>query len=264
VTVTGGTASTATTTLPVGTDSLTAAFTPSGGLQLRRLDQLAGLLHDQSHHGDHHHPERPDTGEPAELRDHRHAERHGHPVHRHRHGPVRRRGTDIGSPVAVSVGAASTTTTALPVGTDSITAAFTPASASGFGPSSGSPVSYTINPIDHHHDAEHSDSGRPAVRRDVVSLSATVTPSTASGTVQFEVGGVAIGGPVAVSGGTASATTSALPVGSDSISRGLHAVNGLELRPSTSSPVSYTVNPLTPTSTELTVSPSGPQPSGPW
>lgn len=38
-------------------------------------------------------------------------------------------------------------------------------------------------------------------------LTATVSPSNAAGTVQFEVGGTASGGPVTVSGGTASTTT---------------------------------------------------------
>lgn len=39
-------------------------------------------------------------------------------------------------------------------------------------------------------------------------LTATVSPSSAAGTVQFEVGGTALGGPVTVSNGVASATTS--------------------------------------------------------
>jgi hypothetical protein len=49
-------------------------------------------------------------------------------------------------------------------------------------------------------------------------LTATVSPSAATGTVQFENGGVAIGAPVAVTGGTAATTTSTLPVGTDSLS----------------------------------------------
>jgi hypothetical protein len=50
-----------------------------------------------------------------------------------------------------------------------------------------------------------------------VQLNAAVSPS-APGTVQFEVGGTAIGSPVTVSGGNASLTTTALPVGADSLS----------------------------------------------
>lgn len=50
-----------------------------------------------------------------------------------------------------------------------------------------------------------------------VGLRATITPP-APGTVQFEVGSTDIGSPVTVSGGTASISTSALPVGDDAVS----------------------------------------------
>ncbi len=57
----------------------------------------------------------------------------------------------------------------------------------------------------------------PQVAGVTETLTATVNPS-APGTVQFENGGVAIDSPVTVSGGTASTTTTALPVGTDSLS----------------------------------------------
>ena len=56
-------------------------------------------------------------------------------------------GNDVGSPVTVVDGAAQLVTTALPVGTDSLTAVFTPATGAAFsGSTSTNPVSYTINP----------------------------------------------------------------------------------------------------------------------
>ena len=50
-----------------------------------------------------------------------------------------------------------------------------------------------------------------------VQFTATVTPSNATGSVQFDDGGTNIGSPVAVSGGTASVSTSSLAVGSHSM-----------------------------------------------
>jgi hypothetical protein len=56
-------------------------------------------------------------------------------------------GNDLGSPVTVVDGAAQLVTTALPVGTDSLTAVFTPTTGAAFsGSTSTNPVSYTINP----------------------------------------------------------------------------------------------------------------------
>ena len=58
----------------------------------------------------------------------------------------------------------------------------------------------------------------PQVGGTSVSLNATVSPSTATGTVQFEEGSTPIGSPVTVSGGTASISTTTLPVGTDALS----------------------------------------------
>ena len=60
--------------------------------------------------------------------------------------------------------------------------------------------------------------GSPQVAGTNETLTATVSPAAATGTVQFEDGTTAIGSPVAVTGGTASTTTSALPVGTDNLS----------------------------------------------
>ena len=58
----------------------------------------------------------------------------------------------------------------------------------------------------------------PQVFGTSVTLSATVSPSTAPGTVQFEQGSTPIGVPVPVTGGTASISTTTLPVGTDALS----------------------------------------------
>jgi len=56
----------------------------------------------------------------------------------------------------------------------------------------------------------------PQIAGTSVQLNATITPS-APGTVQFEVGSTNIGSPVAVSSGTASISTTTLPVGTDGL-----------------------------------------------
>ncbi|HEV7723266.1 MAG TPA: Ig-like domain repeat protein [Iamia sp.] len=54
---------------------------------------------------------------------------------------------------------------------------------------------------------------------DAVSFTATITPSAATGTVQFSVDGAALGGPIAVAGGTAtSPSTSSLTAGDHTVS----------------------------------------------
>jgi hypothetical protein len=57
----------------------------------------------------------------------------------------------------------------------------------------------------------------PQVSGTSVTLTATVSPS-APGTVQFEYGTTDVGSPVSVSGGTASISTTSLPVGTDALS----------------------------------------------
>ena len=72
----GGSAS---TTLPVGADSLDGGVHAVCGLQLRHLDQLAGVVHGHCHHADRHNLERPDPGQPAICWRLGLAHRHGDP-----------------------------------------------------------------------------------------------------------------------------------------------------------------------------------------
>ena len=89
-----------------------------------------------------------------------------------------------------------------------------------------------------------------------VTLNATVTPS-APGTVQFEYGTTDIGSPVTVTGGTASTSTSSLPVGPDSLSAVFTPATFSAYSGSTGTE-SFTVTPApaTGTTTALGVNPS--------
>ena len=75
-----------------------------------------------------------------------------------------------------------------------------------------------------------------------VTLTANVVDSSAPGTVQFESGGTPVGSPQAVTNGTATLTTTALPVGTDSLTAVYTPTTGAAFSGSTSSPVSYTIN----------------------
>src|SRR5262249_43070030 len=83
-----------------------------------------------------------------------------------------------------------------------------------FGGSSSAPVSQTVNKANTTttvtSNRNPSTAGRP------VTFTATLSPAAATGTVQF-FDGAALIGPAALSGGTATPTTSSLSTGSHSI-----------------------------------------------
>jgi hypothetical protein len=93
-----------------------------------------------------------------------------------------------------------------------------------------------------------------------VTLNAAVTDPSAPGTVQFYSGTTPLGtGPVTVNDGTASLTTTTLPVGSpDSLSAVFTPTTGAAFTGSTSNTVSYVVNapPADATNTALSVNPT--------
>ena len=92
---------------------------------------------------------------------------------------------------------------------------------------------------------------------DSVDLTATVTPASATGSVEFFVGSpaVSLGTATVGAGGVATLATSALPVGTDSVTA---KYLGGSNAPSTSTPVTVTVAPvpLRDTTTVLTVTPT--------
>lgn len=83
-----------------------------------------------------------------------------------------------------------------------------------------------------------------------VTFTATVSPAAATGSVQFKDGANNLGSAAAVSGGTASISTSALSAGTHSITAAFTGTGGYQN--STSSALSYTINAVvTPTTTSL-------------
>jgi hypothetical protein len=163
--------------------------------------------------------------------------------------------TDLGSPVDVSAGVATYTTSALPVGSLTLHAVFVPTVGNGFAGSTGQ-ASFTVTPIATTTTLTVAP-GSPQLLGTSETLTATVSP-TATGSVQFQNGTTDLGSPVAVSAGVAHFTTAALPAGTLT----LHAVftptagNGYAGSTGTAT---FTVTPLTATTTSLTVAPTGPQ-----
>ncbi len=123
-------------------------------------------------------------------------------------------GVNIGSPVAVSGGVATLSHTFDTVGSHSITAAFTAGPGFVSSTSTASAVTVAAPAV-----ATTTDLAVPAaaVTGTAVDLTATVGPANSVGTVQFKDGGVNIGAPVAVSGGTATLSHTFDTVGSRSI-----------------------------------------------
>ena len=100
----------------------------------------------------------------------------------------------------------------------------------------------------------------PLAANTVETLTATIRPSPVAGSVQFKDGAGNIGGPVAVSGGTASTTTILAP-GTHSLTAVLTSVNISNLSESTSPTVSAVVRApvgAKATATTFMVIPSGP------
>ena len=171
--------------------------------------------------------------------------------------------TLIGSPVTVVNGTASTTTTSLPVGTDSVHAVFTPSQFANYSGSTGN-ASYTINsgasPTTT--TLQPPSPASPTTFGTSVTLNASVTSGvvgTITGTVQFLSGATDIGSPQAVTAGAASLVTTSLPVGADSLTAVFTPTGGNGYAGSTSSPVTYTVNPASTTTVLATPTPPGPQ-----
>ncbi|MGI5514102.1 Ig-like domain repeat protein [Streptomyces sp. CA-106131] len=80
-----------------------------------------------------------------------------------------------------------------------------------------------------------------AVQGTAVKLTATVAPAAAVGTVRFLDGTTQLGTPVAVSGGTATLTTSALAVGTHTLKAAFTPSDPAVYGASASAPLSYTV-----------------------
>jgi hypothetical protein len=171
-------------------------------------------------------------------------------------------GGNLGAPVTVSAGTASTTVTSLTVkgGTGhALTATFLPAN-SGYVTSTSNSVSYVVNPLPA--TATTTVLGvspaSPYTFGQAVTLTATVTPPTAAGSVTFLDGSTPIGAPVPVSGGTATKTVTTLAAGAHSLTAQFIPTDSSAFGASTSTPATNVTVNAEPTSTSLGVSPASP------
>jgi uncharacterized protein YjdB len=122
-------------------------------------------------------------------------------------------GNPVGTPVTVSGGVAAFSTTALSGGTHSITAAYS--GDTNFAGSTSSPLSQQVNQAAT--TIALSSNNNPSTYGQTVVFTATVSPSAATGTVQFIDNGTPVGSPVSVSGGVATFSTAALTAGPHTI-----------------------------------------------
>ncbi len=180
-------------------------------------------------------------------------------------------GSAFGSAATVTGGVAtSAATSALTAGSHSITAVFTPADAGAFVASTSTAITYVVNAgggsgavstntVVTASPASPQNAGTP------VTFTATMTPSSAVGAVQFMDNGSAFGSAATVTGGVAtSAATSALTAGSHSITAVFTPADAGAFAASTSTAITYTVNAsgATHTTTALAVSPASPTTAG--
>ncbi|WP_258195553.1 Ig-like domain-containing protein [Rhodococcus sp. OK519] len=109
-------------------------------------------------------------------------------------------GTNIGAPVSLASGTASLSHTFSAPGTHSITAVYSGATAYEGSTSGAQTVNVSVPDVP---TTTLLTVPPSALTGTAVTLSATVTPNTASGTVQFKDGNTNLGAPVSVSGGIA-------------------------------------------------------------
>lgn len=151
----------------------------------------------------------------------------------------------IGTPVTVADGSASMTTTLAP-GTHSLTAVFTPADPTAFGGSTSSAMTYTVNGVVNQTPTRTTLTASPpspVASGTLETLTASVSPVTVPGTVQFLDGATPVGDPVEVSAGAAETHTT-LGSGTHSLTAVFTPTDSSAFAPSTSAATSYTVNPL--------------------
>jgi LPXTG-motif cell wall-anchored protein len=165
--------------------------------------------------------------------------------------------TQLGTSQTYTGSAVSVSTTALTVGTHSLTAKYVPAT--GFAASTSIATSYLMTSAASTTTMLGVSPSSPITVGDTAALTATVAPSTATGSVKFFDGVIQIGADAPVTAGSASATTSTLTVGTHSL-KATFVPSGGAFLTSTSVVQSYVVNPLPAqaTTTTLAVAPAGP------
>jgi hypothetical protein len=118
----------------------------------------------------------------------------------------------LGNPIELSSGSASLTTTALAAGTHSIAAAY-----SGDAANTASASQPVIEAVKALTKIALSTSAATITQGESITLTATVTGSTPTGTVTFTDGSKSLGAPVGLRAGSARLTTAGLAVGSHSV-----------------------------------------------
>ncbi|MEV4312600.1 Ig-like domain-containing protein [Actinocrispum sp. NPDC049592] len=153
--------------------------------------------------------------------------------------------TNLGSPVAVNQGTATLSTTALPVGTRSLTAVFSH-TASNISGSTSPAVSYVVNaPVATPTTTALSVTPSGSVAQfSTVTLNATVAPAGAAGSVQFTDNGANLGSPTVLNRGSATLSTSTLGVGAHSFTAKFVPANPVLYVASESAQVPLTVSPF--------------------
>jgi hypothetical protein len=171
---------------------------------------------------------------------------------------------NLGNPVIVSNGVASGTTSTLTVGSHPLTAVFAPANPAAFSPSTSPAVMFVVAApagATTTSTALAASPVSPVGQGTPLTLTATVTPATAAGTVQFKDGTANLGNPVTVSNGTASGSTSTLAGGSHELTAVFIPANPAAFSTSTSPPLTFAITAPTgaaTTSTALTTYPASP------
>jgi len=148
--------------------------------------------------------------------------------------------TPLGNPVTVSDGSAATATT-LAVGEHSLAAEFIPTDATAFRGSTSPTIAYPVSTALTTQPTPTTTTLQvtPAWSADLITtetLTARITPSTATGTVQFTDTNTLLGGPVSLTDDTAT-TTITLPAGDHSLAAEFTPTNPADYGPSTSAPV---------------------------
>lgn len=149
----------------------------------------------------------------------------------------------LGDPVPVT-GAAASLTTTLPPGTHTLSATFTPADPAAFTGSTSATVSYVVNGTATATTTALVADPNPAAAGKPVKLTAQVSPRGAHGTIQFLDGTAPLGDPQPVKpNGTAQLNTKTLTPGSHTLTARFIPTDPAAFDPSTSPPVTLTVNP---------------------
>jgi Big-like domain-containing protein/NHL repeat-containing protein len=170
--------------------------------------------------------------------------------------------TNIGTPVTLTNGTATSTGQTFSAGTHQITAVYTPADANAFSASTSPALAEVVNGPTNNAIATTTavtSSKNPALTTDSVTFTATVTQASGttkpSGTVQFKDGTTNIGTPVTLANGTATSTGQTLTAGTHQITA-VYTPADATFTGSTSPALTQTINAPTTNAPVITVNPT--------